>query len=209
MNSAMIDYLQTSTGLAENTVTSVAESFLKFIQISLRDGNEVKFEKFGTFYVKDVPERMGRNPRTGESILIPARKRPDFKFSKTFIGTIQPDAAAGSIASSEPTPAPAPIPAATAPTTAPTPAAIPVAIPVATEPTVASPERKLPPPVPSGLLVSSAKSWFVSVNGQSQEFMEKDLPSVASLETPVWSEETGWKLAKDIPAIAYLFNQAA
>ncbi|MFB2970383.1 HU family DNA-binding protein [Aerosakkonema sp. BLCC-F183] len=194
MNSAMLDYLQKNTGYSEPTVSNVVEGFLKFIQVSLRQGNEVKIEKFGNFYTKDLPERQGRNPRTGEEITIAAKRKPDFKFSKTFIESIQPDGAIE------------------------TPETLKPALEMPTGEYTPSPEyvqalnqlgvRKTPPPVPNSL-IGSNKPWFVSINGQTQEFMERDLPSVATSETPVWSEETGWRFVKDIPALSYLFNKAA
>lgn len=189
MNSVLSDYLQKSTGYSESTVSSVVEAFCKFIQISMRQASEVKLEKFGTFYTKDLPEREGRNPRTGEAITIAPRRKADFKFSKSFIESIQPDAAA----TSEPS-------APSSPSASSAQSSIP--------PSAGSSERRVPPPVPQHLM-NSNKSWFVSTNGQSQDFMEKDLAKVATPETPVWSQETGWRLAKDIPSLAYLFNQAA
>lgn len=47
----------------------------------LKDGKEVSLHGFGTFYMKDVEERTGRNPKTGEEITIPAHKAPKFKFT--------------------------------------------------------------------------------------------------------------------------------
>lgn len=91
MNANLTEYLQQSTGYSEATVKSVIESFCKFIQVSLRDGAEVRIDKFGVFSFKDLPERKARNPRTGEEIDVDAKRKPTFKFSKGF--DIQPDPA--------------------------------------------------------------------------------------------------------------------
>ncbi|MTJ14757.1 HU family DNA-binding protein [Anabaena sp. UHCC 0187] len=91
MNANLTEYLQQSTGYTEPTVTSVIESFCKFIQVSLRNGEEVRINKFGVFSFKDLPDREGRNPRTGEKIDVEATRRPTFKFSKSF--SVEPDPA--------------------------------------------------------------------------------------------------------------------
>ncbi|MEA5609818.1 HU family DNA-binding protein [Nodularia spumigena] len=91
MNNNLTEYLQQSTGYGEATVKSVIESFYKFIQVSLRDGKEVRIDKFGVFSFRDLPERQARNPRTGEAINVNASRKPTFRFSKGF--EIQPDPA--------------------------------------------------------------------------------------------------------------------
>ena len=91
MNANLSEYLQQSTGYSEVTVKSVIESFYKFIQVSLREGEEVRMDKFGVFSFRDLPERKARNPRTGEQIDVEAKRKPTFKFSKGF--DIQPDPA--------------------------------------------------------------------------------------------------------------------
>ncbi|WP_029062849.1 HU family DNA-binding protein [Labrenzia sp. DG1229] len=52
-----------------------------FCQISdaLCDGEEVMLSNFGKFALNDTPERIGRNPKTGVPVPIPARKRLSFK----------------------------------------------------------------------------------------------------------------------------------
>jgi DNA-binding protein HU-beta len=48
----------------------------------LAGGGEVRLVGFGTFSVADRRASTGRNPRTGESIQIPASKQPKFKAGK-------------------------------------------------------------------------------------------------------------------------------
>jgi DNA-binding protein HU-beta len=47
----------------------------------LKEGQPVTVRNFGRFYTKDRAERMGRNPRTGEQIQIPAKTYPRFSSS--------------------------------------------------------------------------------------------------------------------------------
>lgn len=49
------------------------------IQESLINGEEVKFAGFGSFKILSKPERMGRNPKTGESAVISARRVATFR----------------------------------------------------------------------------------------------------------------------------------
>lgn len=86
-----IEYIQNATGYNAPTITGVLDSFLKFVEVSLRQGNEIRLEKFGKFDFKDTPPRTGRNPRTGEEIEIAAKRRPNFKFSKSLIAAVQPE----------------------------------------------------------------------------------------------------------------------
>ena len=48
------------------------------VETAAREGS-VKLHQYGKFEVKQVAERMGRNPKTGESIKIAARKKISFK----------------------------------------------------------------------------------------------------------------------------------
>lgn len=51
---------------------------------SVAAGDEARIDSFGTFKSVDKPERIGRNPRTGEPITIAAHKDVVFKAAKAF-----------------------------------------------------------------------------------------------------------------------------
>ena len=70
-------YFYTEAGTAK-AVDGVIDS----ITNSLSNGNEVRLVGFGTFSVSHRKATTGRNPRTGESIQIPASKRPKFTVGK-------------------------------------------------------------------------------------------------------------------------------
>lgn len=63
---------------AEKAVGAIFES----IQQALVEGDKVQVIGFGTFEVKERSARTGRNPRTNETIQIPASKNPSFKAGK-------------------------------------------------------------------------------------------------------------------------------
>ncbi len=62
-------------------LTSVMKTLLGVIKDALVSGEDVTLPSFGTFKVEDHPARTGRNPRTGETIQIPACSRVHFKMT--------------------------------------------------------------------------------------------------------------------------------
>lgn len=63
-------------------VKPVIEIFLDRILHNLSKENRIEIRGFGAFSVKRRNHRIGRNPRTGETVEIPSYKAPYFKFSK-------------------------------------------------------------------------------------------------------------------------------
>ena len=68
-----------SAGVSKAVAGRCVESLFDEISGSLKKGSEVILPGFGTFRVTERAERTGRNPATGETITIPAGKRPAFK----------------------------------------------------------------------------------------------------------------------------------
>ena len=59
------------------------DAFISSITQALKAGDEVRLVGFGTFAVSKRAATTGRNPRTGETIKIYARKQPKIKAGKT------------------------------------------------------------------------------------------------------------------------------
>jgi DNA-binding protein HU-beta len=80
--SELIDSIAEGSGLtkkdAEKALNATLEAFLK----TLSKGEEVVIANFGSFKVKERAERKGRNPKTGEEIVIPAKKVVSFSPGK-------------------------------------------------------------------------------------------------------------------------------
>ncbi|KPK36781.1 MAG: DNA-binding protein [Nitrospira bacterium SG8_35_1] len=68
--------------LTKNQARKAVEIFLKTIKVSLENGDDVLLSGFGKFNVKAKPSRKGRNPQTGESVILEARKVVKFKTSR-------------------------------------------------------------------------------------------------------------------------------
>ena len=83
MNKAeLIDAIATSAELTKASAARALDSALESITKALKKGDSVTLVGFGTFVVRKRAARMGRNPRTGESIKIKASKVPAFKAGK-------------------------------------------------------------------------------------------------------------------------------
>ena len=67
------------TGIKQIEVKKVVQGTLDHIIESLARGETVELRNFGIFKVKSRKGRMGRNPRTGESVPIPEKKVVTFK----------------------------------------------------------------------------------------------------------------------------------
>ncbi len=70
------------TELPKGKVQAVLDGIINSIGDSLKSGDKVSFVGFGTFDVAKRDARTGRNPQTGASIKIPARKVVRFKAGK-------------------------------------------------------------------------------------------------------------------------------
>ena len=75
----------------QEKATQALDVFLAGILHVLKEEKPLQFVGFGTFSVQNIPARTGRNPRTGASIQIPAKKRPVFKPGKDMREAVNPD----------------------------------------------------------------------------------------------------------------------
>ncbi|MCD5401089.1 integration host factor subunit beta, partial [candidate division NPL-UPA2 bacterium] len=69
-------------GLRQSDVKVVVDEILKEMSQSLARGEKVELRDFGIFKVKERKSRLGRNPKTGEAVPVPARKVVHFKVGK-------------------------------------------------------------------------------------------------------------------------------
>lgn len=63
-------------------VERVVNVFLDEITDALTRGDRVELRGFGAFSVRERQARMGRNPRTGEQVHVPAKRTPFFKMGR-------------------------------------------------------------------------------------------------------------------------------
>jgi integration host factor subunit alpha len=77
----IIKIIQNHLNLPKNKSTEVVESLLEIIKSTLESGEDVLISGFGKFCVKDKRERRGRNPATGEEMMLAPRRVVTFRSS--------------------------------------------------------------------------------------------------------------------------------
>lgn len=79
--SQLISAVAEQTAVSKNDVKKVFDSLFKLAEKQLQDGDKVVISGFGVFSTAQVSERTGRNPRTGEKVVIPSRRVVRFRSS--------------------------------------------------------------------------------------------------------------------------------
>ncbi len=69
-------------GITRKDCALVVDGFLNAIKLALHNGENVEIRGFATFKVRDRKGRVARNPRTGETVLVPPRQVPVIKPSR-------------------------------------------------------------------------------------------------------------------------------
>jgi nucleoid DNA-binding protein len=78
----LIDAVANTSGHTKKDLEGVIDAVLEHISEALGKGEKVDLRGFGSFVSKEKKARQGRNPKTGETIEIAARKAVGFKPSK-------------------------------------------------------------------------------------------------------------------------------
>lgn len=68
--------------LNQQDLDRVVNTIFSEITVALSEGDRVELRGFGTFSVRTREARRGRNPRTGETVNVPAKRSPFFKCGK-------------------------------------------------------------------------------------------------------------------------------
>ncbi len=71
--------IQHQTGFSKNRSLQIVETLLEVIKSTLASGEDVLISNFGKFCVKEKAERKGRNPATGDDLMLESRKVVTFK----------------------------------------------------------------------------------------------------------------------------------
>lgn len=78
MNQMVDHYPQLTDILMKESVDTILETIIN----SLTQGGKMEIRGFGSLYLRHYPARKTRNPKTGESVLMPARHRLFFRPAK-------------------------------------------------------------------------------------------------------------------------------
>jgi len=80
--SELINAIAKASGLSKAAAARSLDAFIKAISDILARGGRVALPGFGVYDVGKRKKRTGRNPRTGEPMVIPAAKVPRFRAGK-------------------------------------------------------------------------------------------------------------------------------
>jgi len=79
----MVNSIADQSGYPKNQALQMVETLLEIIKKVLESGEDVMISNFGKFMVKEKRERRGRNPATGEEMMLKPRKVVTFRHSGT------------------------------------------------------------------------------------------------------------------------------
>jgi nucleoid DNA-binding protein len=91
----LIEQVAATVDLSKAQTDAVLTQCLQAIMAALQAGESVELRGFGRFSLRHRQARAGRNPRTGQTIPIPAKAVPTFTAGKAFQEQVQPRATAG------------------------------------------------------------------------------------------------------------------
>lgn len=87
--SELINAMSVKAEISRKEAQQALDAICDSISEALASGDKVSLIGFGTFEVRQRAERKGRNPQTGAEVVIPAKKAPVFKASKTLKESVQ------------------------------------------------------------------------------------------------------------------------
>jgi nucleoid DNA-binding protein len=85
----LINTLSEKTGNTKVASELFLDSFVETILESLKKGRDINLIGFGSFKIVETKARLGRNPRTGKEIKIPAGKKVKFTIGKTLKNAVK------------------------------------------------------------------------------------------------------------------------
>ncbi len=77
----IVDIIRAEIGFTRNETIEIVESLLELIKGTLESGEDVLISGFGKFCVKEKRKRRGRNPATGDELILASRKVVTFQCS--------------------------------------------------------------------------------------------------------------------------------
>jgi len=78
----IVEAIHATVGFPKRETTRIVDKALEIMKTTLIEGESVMISRFGNFSVREKRARKGRNPKTGGTITIPARKVVTFKVSR-------------------------------------------------------------------------------------------------------------------------------
>jgi integration host factor subunit alpha len=86
----IVERIYEKVGFSKKEATDVVESIFELLKGRLQQGEKVKISGFGNFIINAKRPRKGRNPQTGDEIIISGRRVLSFKPSPVLKKSINP-----------------------------------------------------------------------------------------------------------------------
>ena len=84
----LLSAIAEKAGISMKDADKAVAAFVETVTETLKAGDKIQLVGFGTFEVRERPERTGRNPQTNQTNTIPASKVPAFKAGAGFKSAI-------------------------------------------------------------------------------------------------------------------------
>lgn len=84
----IVNSIRSQAGFTEDKSFELVEAVLELMKKALESGDDVLISGFGKFSVREKNERRGRNPATGDDLMIESRKVVTFKCSGKLRGKV-------------------------------------------------------------------------------------------------------------------------
>jgi len=78
----LVEEVANESELTKKDAEVIVQTVLDSITESLQRGEKIELRGFGSFRIRNRSSRLGRNPKTGDSVSVPAKKVPYFKPGK-------------------------------------------------------------------------------------------------------------------------------
>ncbi len=78
----LVDEVAKNSELSKKDAETIVQTVLDSVVGSLKNGQKVELRGFGSFRLRERASRQGRNPKTGKTVFVPAKKIPYFKPGK-------------------------------------------------------------------------------------------------------------------------------
>lgn len=79
---ALIEEVASSAQLTKKSAEIIVNTVFRSIVASLHEGEKIELRGFGSFRIRERSARIGRNPKTGARVEVPAKRIPYFKPGK-------------------------------------------------------------------------------------------------------------------------------
>ena len=77
----MVDTISKKAPMSKAKATEIVETLLEIMKRTMETGEDILISGFGKFVVKDKRQRRGRNPATGDDLMLKKRRVVTFKCS--------------------------------------------------------------------------------------------------------------------------------